>query len=71
MIYPDLNQIFTSLIGLALAREILDITGITIKESGEPGNGARFEMTVPKAAFHLPKSDKNREYGIALSRSVT
>jgi len=37
--------------GLALAKEILDITGITIKESGEPGKGARFEMTVPKGAW--------------------
>ena len=33
--------------GLALSREILDITGIAIKETGEPGKGARFEMTVP------------------------
>jgi PAS domain S-box-containing protein len=35
-------------LGLALSREILDITGITIRETGEPGKGARFEMTVPK-----------------------
>ncbi len=34
-------------LGLALSREILSITGITIRETGEPGNGARFEMTVP------------------------
>jgi len=33
--------------GLYLMREILGITGITIRETGEPGNGARFEMTVP------------------------
>jgi signal transduction histidine kinase len=38
-------------LGLALSREILDITGITIKEIGEPGKGARFEMTVPKGAY--------------------
>ena len=38
-------------LGLALAREILDITGITIRETGEPGKGARFEMTVPKEAW--------------------
>jgi len=37
--------------GLFLAREILAITGITIAENGEPGNGARFEMTVPPDAF--------------------
>jgi len=40
-------------LGLALAREILDITGITIKETGEPGKGARFEMTVPKGAWRM------------------
>ncbi len=34
--------------GLAISREILDITGITIKETGEPGKGARFEIAVPK-----------------------
>jgi len=37
--------------GLALSREILDITGITIRETGEPGRGARFEMTVPKGIY--------------------
>jgi signal transduction histidine kinase len=40
-------------LGLALSREILSITGITIKETGEPGKGARFEMTVPKGAYRL------------------
>ena len=35
-------------LGLFLSREILAITGITIKETGDPGKGARFEMTVPK-----------------------
>jgi len=33
--------------GLFLAREILSITGITIRETGEPGQGARFEISVP------------------------
>ena len=37
--------------GLAISREILDITGITITENGEPGNGARFEITVPDSAY--------------------
>jgi PAS domain S-box-containing protein len=37
--------------GLFLSREILDITGITIHETGEPGKGARFEIKVPKGAF--------------------
>lgn len=39
--------------GLALARELLDITGITISETGEPGKGARFEMTVPGGAYRF------------------
>jgi signal transduction histidine kinase len=38
-------------LGLALSREILSITGITIRETGEPGIGARFEMTVPKGMY--------------------
>jgi PAS domain S-box-containing protein len=38
-------------LGLFLSREILAITGITICESGEPGKGARFEMTVPKGMW--------------------
>jgi signal transduction histidine kinase len=37
--------------GLALSREILDITGITITETGEPGKGARFGMVVPKGMY--------------------
>jgi PAS domain S-box-containing protein len=38
-------------LGLFLAREILSITGITMKETGIPGKGARFEMLVPRGAF--------------------
>ena len=37
--------------GLAISREILDITGISIRETGEAGVGARFEMVVPDGAF--------------------
>jgi len=37
--------------GLSISREILDITGITIKEAGEPGTGARFEITIPKGQY--------------------
>jgi PAS domain S-box-containing protein len=40
-------------LGLALSREILGITGITIQETGAPGKGARFEITVPKGAYRL------------------
>ena len=37
--------------GLYLSQTILGITGITIRETGIPGNGARFEMLVPKQAY--------------------
>ena len=40
-------------LGLALSREILDITGITIRETGIEGHGARFEITVPKGAWRI------------------
>lgn len=33
--------------GLTISREILEITGISIRETGEEGRGARFELTVP------------------------
>jgi PAS domain S-box-containing protein len=38
-------------LGLALSREILDITGLTITETGVPGEGARFEIVVPKGMY--------------------
>jgi len=34
--------------GLFLVKEVLSITGITIRETGTPGKGARFEITVPE-----------------------
>jgi PAS domain S-box-containing protein len=37
--------------GLFLTREILSITGITIRESGIHGKGACFEILVPKGEF--------------------
>jgi PAS domain S-box-containing protein len=38
-------------LGLFLAREILSITGITIKENGEYQHGALFELHVPMGMF--------------------
>lgn len=38
-------------LGLFLIREILAITSITIREVGEPGKGARFEMVVPTGMY--------------------
>jgi len=43
--------------GLFLVREILSITGIIIRETGEPGKGARFEMVMPKGTFRYIKKD--------------
>ena len=40
-------------LGLFLSREILSITNITIKESGEFQQGARFEMCVPKGIYRF------------------
>lgn len=40
-------------LGLFLVREILLLTEITIKETGEEGKGARFEITVPKGSWRI------------------
>ncbi len=40
-------------LGLFLSREILSITGITITETGEPGKGARFEITMPRGQYRF------------------
>jgi signal transduction histidine kinase len=40
-------------LGLFLSKEILGITGITIREAGESGNCARFEMLVPRGAYRF------------------
>ncbi|MFZ2074044.1 MAG: PAS domain S-box protein [Methanoregula sp.] len=57
--YADKERIFergfgkNTGIGLFLAREILSITGITIRETGEPGKGTRFEIIFPPDAYRL------------------
>lgn len=38
-------------IGLFLAREVLSITGLAIRECGEEGQGARFEISIPSGKF--------------------
>jgi PAS domain S-box-containing protein len=43
-------------LGLFLSREILAITGITIRETGVPDKGARFEILVPKDAYRFAGS---------------
>lgn len=42
-------------LGLFLSREILSITGITITETGTEGQGARFEIAVPRGAYRNRK----------------
>lgn len=38
-------------LGLFLIREILAITGISIRENGVPGTGCRFGISIPKSRF--------------------
>jgi signal transduction histidine kinase len=38
-------------LGLFLVSEVLGITGLTIRETGEFGKGARFEILVPKTMY--------------------
>jgi signal transduction histidine kinase len=40
-------------LGLFLVREILAITGITIRETGTPGEGARFVIHVPPGGYRI------------------
>jgi PAS domain S-box-containing protein len=44
--------------GLFLSREILGITGLSIRETGEEGKGARFEITVPKDSYKTESSGR-------------
>jgi len=39
--------------GLFLSREILGITGLSIKETGKFGEGARFEIHVPGGKYRF------------------
>ncbi|NMB78874.1 MAG: response regulator [Methanomicrobiales archaeon] len=42
-------------LGLFLVKEILSITGISLKETGEYHKGARFELRVPEGAYRFPQ----------------
>jgi PAS domain S-box-containing protein len=39
--------------GMFLTKEILSTTGMSIRETGVPGEGARFEICVPKEAYRF------------------
>jgi len=45
--------------GMFLVKEILEITGISIKETGEYGKGARFEIIVPEGKWRGGKNKQN------------
>ncbi|MDD1723998.1 MAG: ATP-binding protein [Methanospirillum sp.] len=40
-------------VGLYMIREILSLSGISIREAGTEGKGARFEMTIPAGCFRF------------------
>ena len=42
--------------GMFLSEEILNITGARIRETGEFGSGARFEILIPRGMFRFPKA---------------
>ncbi|MDT8357892.1 MAG: PAS domain-containing sensor histidine kinase, partial [Methanomicrobiaceae archaeon] len=41
--------------GLFLVKEILGITGIAITETGREGEGARFELAIPREFYRIPE----------------
>jgi len=48
--------------GLFLSREILAITGLTLKEAGTYGKGARFEIRVPHGCYrHTQKEEQGQD----------
>jgi signal transduction histidine kinase len=50
-------------LGLFLSREILSLTEITIRETGTPGKGVRFEITVPKGHYRFShQKSKNNHH---------
>ena len=51
-------------LGLFLSREILSITSITIRETGDPGSGARFEMVVPKGEYRFVQDNPALNSGL-------
>ncbi|MCX6689146.1 MAG: PAS domain S-box protein, partial [Methanoregula sp.] len=43
--------------GLFFIRECLDLSGMTITETGEPGKGARFEIHIPAGMWRMKEVD--------------
>ncbi len=42
-------------LGLFLVREVLSITGMSIRETGSSGQGTRFEITVPRGMYRITR----------------
>ena len=47
----------TGKFGLFFVREFLDIAGMKIAETGNPGKGARFEITIPAGMYRFSSED--------------
>jgi signal transduction histidine kinase len=45
--------------GLFLAREILSITNLSIRETGVPGKGARFEILIPEGSYRAVRGGEH------------
>jgi signal transduction histidine kinase len=46
-------------LGFSLAREVLSITGMSIRETGEMGRGIRFEIHIPKEGYRFGKAGRS------------
>ncbi len=49
--------------GLFLIVEILSITGLSIRETGTPGSGARFEIHAPRGSYRVTRKTGGPESG--------
>jgi hypothetical protein len=48
--------------GLYLAREVLSVAGFSIRETGDPGKGARFDIHIPRGRYlHRPACPEDRD----------
>jgi signal transduction histidine kinase len=50
-------------LGLFLVREILSITSLSIRENGEYGRGARFEICIPAGNYRIPGAPEPALHG--------
>ncbi|PWR71241.1 sensor histidine kinase [Methanospirillum lacunae] len=50
--------------GLFLSQEILAITGLVMKETGESGKGVRFVIHIPEGSYRLSRENQENKSGI-------